>query len=287
MPPTVKPGASELDLPAESGHPSGPDHPSASDPPAPPDQPDPAKLCALNTALLRQAGARLGFAGDLTPAAIAGFERYAAEMVVWNRRFNLTRITRPDEIAIQHFLDSLICLRGVPGGIGPAPRCVDIGTGAGLPGIPVKLVRPDWRWTLVESVGKKAMFLDHVVAALGLSGVTVVRARAEDLARDPAHRGAYDLATARAVARLPVLAAYVLPLLRAGGRLLALKGEAVEDEVVAMRPALDRLGGRLIEVQPYHLPGVDRRRHLVVVEKVRRAPAKTQPAPERGSRAGC
>jgi len=237
--------------------------------PAPPDA---AGLCALNTALLRRAGARLGWAGDLSPDAVAGFERYAAELVVWNRRFNLTRITRPDHIAIQHFLDSLVCLRGVPAIWGPSVRCIDVGTGAGLPGIPLKLVRPGWRLTLVDSVGKKVAFLRHVVEVLDLTDVEVLHARAEDVARDPARGGSYDLAVARAVAALPVLAAYALPLLRPGGRMVALKGAAIADELAAVAPVLESLGGRLIEAQPYRLPGIDHVRHLAIVERVRAWP---------------
>lgn len=239
------------------------------DAPDPPDSPDPATLCALNSALLRQVGARLGFGDDLTPEVVARFERYAAEMVVWNQRVNLTRITRPDEIAIQHFLDSLICLRGLREGTGASLRCIDVGTGAGLPGLPLGIVRPDWRLTLVDSVGKKTAFLSHVVEVLAMPGVTVLHARAEDVGRMPAHRATYDLAVARAVVALPVLAEFLLPLVTVGGRMLVLKGSEIDAEVAAMRPALGMLGGRLVEVQPYTLPGVEHTRHLVVVEKVR------------------
>ncbi len=250
------------------------------DSPAPPSvpsvsirDPDPATLCALNTALLKQAGARLGFADDLTPDAVARFERYAAELVVWNQHVNLTRIIRPDDIAIQHFLDSLICLRGLPDAAqARALRFIDVGSGAGLPGLALKIVRPDWPVTLVESVGKKTAFLDHVVDVLGLRDVTVLHARAEDVGRDPAHRAAYDLALARALAPLPVVAEYLLPLLRAGGRMLAQKGADIEVELVTARRALHLLGGRLVETQPYTLPGVDRPRHVVIADKVRPTP---------------
>jgi 16S rRNA (guanine527-N7)-methyltransferase len=245
------------------------DAPVMGDAPDPSDAPDPATLCALNSALLRQVGARLGFEEDLTPEVVARFERYAAELVVWNQRVNLTRITRPDEIAIQHFLDSLICLRGLPEGSAASLRCIDVGTGAGLPGLPLGIVRPDWRLTLVDSVGKKTAFLSHVVEVLAMPGVTVLHARAEDVGRMPAHRATYDLAVARAVVALPVLVEFLLPLLKVHGRMLVLKGSEIDAEVAAMRPALGMLGGRLVEVQPYTLPGVEHTRHLVVIEKLR------------------
>lgn len=246
-------------------------------------QPDPqheramADRCDLNTALLRRVGAQLGFEADLSAAAVARFERYASEIVVANAGLNLTRITRPDEIAIRHFLDSLICLRG----LGPLAeretlRLIDVGAGAGLPGLALKLVRPGWQLSLAESVGKKARFLEGLVAqpALGLAGTRVLCARAEDLGRAPEHRAAYDLALARAVAALPTLVEYLLPLLRVGGRALALKGAEIGAELDAAAPAIEALGGRLVEAQPYRLPGLPEARHLIVIEK-------RSPTPER------
>ncbi len=233
-----------------------------------------AAVDALDVALLQRAAADVGLGDVLTPAAVASLEHYAAEMVAWNQRVNLTRITAPGEIAVLHFVDSLVCLRGI-GAAGAADQplaCVDVGAGAGLPGIVLQLVRPAWHVTLVEAVGKKAAFLAHAVGVLGLDRCTVVHARAEDVAHQPGHRAAYDVAVARAVAALPVLAEYLLPLLRVGGRMLALKGEAVDAEVAALAPALAILGGRLVDVMPYRLPGLERVRHLVIAEKVARTP---------------
>jgi len=216
----------------------------------------------------------MGFALD--PEAVARFERYAAQLVVWNARVNLTRITRPDEIALQHFLDSLVCLRALPPGA-DAPEaalaCIDVGTGAGLPGLALKIVRPAWRLTLVEAVGKKVAFLEHVVGTLGLVDVTIRHARAEDLGRDPAHRERYDLAVARAVAPLATLAEYLLPFVRPAGRMVAQKGEVVLGELAAAGPAIALLGGHLLETLRYEIPGLAHARHLVVVEKVQPTPA--------------
>ncbi len=254
----------------------------------------PDKLCALNSALLTRLAHKEGI--DLPPEAVRAMERWAAELVVRNARDNLSRLTRPDEIAVQHLVDSLISLRALPEAVGerrvdsvaehgsetssrdaehadrPAFSLLDIGSGAGLPGVPLAIVRPNWQVTLVESGGKVADFLRHVAAVLDLDNVTVVQARVEALGRDPAHRGRYDAVTVRAVARLSTLVEYALPLLVEGGRLVALKGADARAEVEAAAPALEALGGRVVDVMPYNLPGLERTRHLVVVDKVRTTP---------------
>jgi 16S rRNA (guanine527-N7)-methyltransferase len=229
---------------------------------------------ALDGELLARVAAARGVA--LSQSHIAAFEHYAAELVDWNTRVNLTRIVGPDEIAVRHFLDSLVCLRGLADDVAPAEAlsCIDVGSGAGLPGLALKIVRPAWRMTLVESVGKKTTFLRHVVDVLGLRDVTVLTARAEEIGRDPAHRERHDLAVARGVADLPVLAEYLVPLLRVGGRMLALKGEGGPDEASRTAPGLLILGAHLIDVQPYDLPGVPGTRHLVIAEKTAPTPAK-------------
>jgi 16S rRNA (guanine527-N7)-methyltransferase len=223
-----------------------------------------------NTPILERAGARLGFGGDLTPEAVTALQRYASLIVLGNARQNLTRILRADEIATRHFLDSLGCLRGLGRLEGADLRCVDVGAGAGLPGIPLKIVRPGWRMSLVESMVKKAMFLEKAVGpeGLGLDGVEVLRMRAEELGQAVGHRQSYDLAVARAVSRMSVLAEYLLPLVKVGGRCLALKGADARAEVEAAMPAIELLGGRLVEVAAYSLPGVTDERFLVVIEKV-------------------
>jgi 16S rRNA (guanine527-N7)-methyltransferase len=229
---------------------------------------------ALDAQRLVQVAADLGCA--LSADEVAACELYAAELVAWNRRLNLTRLTTPEAIAVQHLADSLVCLWGLPPGQdGPAAAldCVDVGTGAGLPGLALKIVRPAWQVTLVDAAAKKVAFVAHAIDVLGLTGAVAVHARAEDLGRAPHQRAAHDVAVARAVAALPVLAEYLLPLVRVGGRMLALKGADIAVELAALDPALALLGGRLVAVQPYRLPGLDTARHLVVVEKTRPTPA--------------
>jgi 16S rRNA (guanine527-N7)-methyltransferase len=211
----------------------------------------------------------------LSPAQLAQFAAYAAELRRWNERINLTAIADEEGIVTRHFLDSLRC--ALSWGASPA-SLVDVGAGAGFPGLPLKILRPTLRLTLVESIAKKAAFLEHMVDLLGLADVEIVDARAEAAGRDPAQRERYDVAVARAVAELRVLAEYCLPLCRVGGRFLAPKGAHIESEVQAALPAIERLGGRLLAVETVQLPQLEPR-SLVVVEKVALTPAQYPRAP--------
>ena len=221
---------------------------------------------------LLAAGARSLLNLELTPHQLAAFQVYADELVRWNQEFNLTGITDPAGIQIKHFLDSLSILSVLPPGSGPA-SVIDVGTGAGFPGLPLKIVRPELALTLVEATGKKVAFCEAMVDRLGLPDVTVLKARAEDLGQDPAHRERYDWVLARAVAELPVLAEYLLPLARLGGHALAQKGEGAPAETQAAAGALRKLGGELEQIVPVELPGLDDKRYLVVLKKIAPTPA--------------
>ena len=206
----------------------------------------------------------------LTAAQLDLLAHYEQELIEWNARFNLTAIRSLQEIRTKHFLDSLTCLLVLRET--PPERLVDIGTGAGFPGIPLKVIYPKLQLTLVESVGKKAEFCRHVVRTLGLSGVEVVQERAEVLGQSPAHREKYDWAVARTVAILPVLAEFLLPLVRVGGGMLAMKGESGPAEAHAAERALRLLGGHLRQLLPVTLPAVVEERYLVVVDKIAATP---------------
>jgi 16S rRNA (guanine527-N7)-methyltransferase len=206
----------------------------------------------------------------LSTRQVEALERYEKELISWNERFNLTAIREPESIRIKHFLDSLSCLLALREA--PPSRLVDVGTGAGFPGLPLKIVIPTIRLTLVESVGKKAEFCRHMVDVLGLEGVDVLHARAEEIGQMRGQRGLYDWATARAVASLPVLLEYLLPLVRIGGRVLAQKGESGPTEVQASERALHILGGQVHQLIPVHLPGVAEDRYLVVINKIAATP---------------
>ena len=208
----------------------------------------------------------------LSEAQLAQFETYTAELVEWNSRFNLTRITDYDAVQVQHFLDSLAVLIGAGDAFPNGARVVDVGTGAGLPGLALKIARPDLRVTLADSVGKKVQFLAHMIERLGLTDTVAVHARAEELGRDRAHRAAYDVAVARAVADLAVLAEYLLPLVRIGGTAIAQKGAHGEEEVARAVKAIRTLGGGPPRLTVYRLPGLDDPRSLVLIPKTRPTP---------------
>jgi 16S rRNA (guanine527-N7)-methyltransferase len=177
-----------------------------------------------------------------------------------------------ESIRTKHFLDSYSCVLAWKGM--PPLRLVDVGTGAGFPGIPLKIVYPTMHVTLVESVGKKAMFCQHIISKLGLEDVEVIQARAETLGQNPAHRETYDYAVARAVANLNTLSEYLLPLVKVGGTMLAQKGESGPAEAQSAEKAMKLLGGKLKQLIPVHLPGVADDRFLVLVDKVAATPPK-------------
>jgi 16S rRNA (guanine527-N7)-methyltransferase len=154
----------------------------------------------------------------------------------------------------------------------PPDRLIDVGTGAGFPGIPLKILYPNMELTLVESVGKKATFCEHIVNVLGLEDVEVIHARAEDIGQDTNLREEYDWAVARAVANLNVLSEYLIPLVKVGGHMLAQKGENAPIEAQSAEKAIEILGGKLEQLIPVNLPGVVDDRYLVVVEKIAATP---------------
>lgn len=200
----------------------------------------------------------------LADEQLAQLRIYADELAAWNAHTNLTAITDREGIYVRHFLDSLALAPLL--GAGPG-SLVDLGSGAGFPGLPLKLLRPELSLTLVDSVGKKTAFLEHLVRRLGLSGVRVLTARAEELGRAAGERAAHEIVTARAVAELRVLVEYGLPLLNVGGRMLAPKGAGAHEEAAAAARAIALLGGRLVAVEPVVLPGVEPRA-VVVIDKV-------------------
>ena len=212
----------------------------------------------------------------LTGEQQKAFQVYYEELVAWNQRFNLTAIVEYEQVQIRHFLDSLSCLLADEARLAlrqPNSQVIDVGTGAGFPGIPLKLVCPDIHLTLLEATGKKVTFLEHMIERLPLRQARAIKARAEELAHDPAYREQYDLVLARAVAELPVVIEYTLPFCRVGGWVVAQKGESGAAEAWAADQAIALLGGELRRVLPVHLTGLPEDRSLVVI-------CKRSPTPE-------
>jgi len=216
---------------------------------------------------LRDSAAALGVTlGDDAIARLAGFMRLLLDH---NERFNLTAITDPREIAVKHFLDSLACLTVMPEEL---QALCDVGSGAGFPGIPIAIARPDLRAALIESTKKKCRFLETCTSHLALTNVRIICARAEDAGRDPQLRASFEMVVSRAVASLPVLAELCLPLVTRGGIFIAMKGPEGRKQAAAAGSAIGTLGGALESIQVLTLPEGAGQRSLVVVRKVAATP---------------
>jgi 16S rRNA (guanine527-N7)-methyltransferase len=220
--------------------------------------------------ILARGAAELGL--QLTDHQLDQFEVYYRELADWNQRMNLTSIIEYSEVQVKHFLDSLTVCLALPGGLAPGAAVVEVGAGAGLPGLALKLVFPDSRLALVESVAKKTAFLRHLVEVLALDRVEVYTGRAEEMARHPELRESFDLVLARGLAKMPALLEYTLPFCRVGGRVVAWKHGGIDDELAGAARALNTLGGRLTGVLPVGVTGLTDNRVLVVVDKVKPTP---------------
>lgn len=239
---------------------------------------------------LLQAGAcELG--AELNREQLSAFSLYMNEMLKWNQRANLTAITAPDEIQTKHFLDSLTCLLAFPGykpsegatangGLierlqrGAGLSCIDVGAGAGFPGLPLKICLPEMRLTMVDSVGKKTNFLSHVTSLLKMEGVRVLNVRSEDLAHQHEERESYDLVVARALSKLAVLAELCIPFCRIGGRVIAPKKGDLSDEMKEAQHAVDLMGGVYRDLIPVRLSLLEEERFLVSIDKISPTPGR-------------
>jgi 16S rRNA (guanine527-N7)-methyltransferase len=217
---------------------------------------------------LRSAATTLGI--NLTSSQIEQFEVYYRELISWNQKVNLTAITDYIDVQIKHFLDSLTLTAAF--NEKSELRVIDIGTGAGLPGIPLKIALPQISLTLLEATAKKTRFLEHIVSLLGFKEVTIITGRAEEIAHKTEFREKYDIALSRAVAALPTLIELSLPFCTVGGRFIAMKKGDIWQETSRSEKALEIIGGKLTEIKTVTLEGLEDERVLVIIDKIKSTP---------------
>ena len=209
---------------------------------------------------------------SVTEKQIGQFVAYSALLKEWNEKINLTAIVDDDGIAVKHFLDSVLPLAHVE--VPEGASLADVGTGAGFPGLPIKILRPDLKVTLIDSLQKRIRFLETVCKDLSIEDVTCIHGRAEELGKDKAYREQFDVLVSRAVANLKVLCEYCLPFVKVGGVFVALKAQELDEELALAKPMIGELGGKIKAVIEAPLPESDMVRKLVVISKVLPTPPR-------------
>ncbi len=207
---------------------------------------------------------------SLTDEQIEKFYTYMELLLEWNEKINLTAITKPEEIVLKHFIDSMTIAQYISQGA----KVVDVGTGAGFPGIPLKIIRDDLEVTLLDSLNKRVNFLNEVIDRLQLTNMSAVHSRVEEFGKNKNYREKFDVATSRAVANLSTLAEYQIPLVKLDGVCISMKGSDVENELASTENAIILLGGKVERVDQFQLPKSDMNRSVVVIRKCKSTPAK-------------
>lgn len=201
---------------------------------------------------------------------IKSFEKYMNLLLEWNEKINLTAITQPEEIKLKHFVDSLTVLKY----INDDDKVIDIGTGAGFPGIPLKIMNKNTKITLLDSLNKRINFLNIVIEKLDLSNIQAIHGRAEEIARNKFYREKYDVVVSRAVANLSTLTEYMLPFVKVGGKCICMKGANVNEELERAQNAIKELGGEIERVDNFYLSDNDNERNIIVIKKIKKTKSK-------------
>ncbi len=207
---------------------------------------------------------------ELTELQLEQFYKYMEILIEWNKVINLTAITEPEEIIKKHFIDSLTILDKID----KKNSIIDVGTGAGFPGIPIKIAFPEIKVVLLDSLNKRVNFLNEVIQKLDLKNIKAIHGRAEEFAKNKNHREKYDIALARAVAQLNVLAEYLIPFVKIEGKCLCMKGSNCEEEIVISKKAIDLLGGKIVGSNKFFIPNTDIKRNIIEIFKVKKTPIR-------------
>lgn len=199
---------------------------------------------------------------------LSQFYEYMNLLLEWNEKINLTAITEPEEVILKHFIDSLTINKYIE----KNKSIADVGTGAGFPGIPLKIYRPDLNVTLVDSLNKRINFLNEVIVKLDLKDINTVHSRIEDFGKDKKYRESFDYVTARAVANLTILSEYLIPISKVNGKCICMKGNDIEEEVNNSKNAINLLGGKIDKVDYFELPNSDISRNVIIIDKIKNTP---------------
>ena len=207
---------------------------------------------------------------EFTEEQLKKFYDYMNLLIEWNQKINLTAITEPKEIILKHFIDSLTINKYIQ----QNSTLADVGTGAGFPGIPLKIIRSDLKITLVDSLNKRINFLNDVIEKLDLKGIEAVHSRIEEFGKNKKYRESFKNVTARAVANLTVLSEYLIPIAKIGGQCICMKGNDIKEEVDNSRNAIKTLGGKISKIDYFELPDSDISRNMIIIDKIKNTPNK-------------
>ena len=207
---------------------------------------------------------------EFTEKQLIKFFKYMELLLEWNKKINLTAITEPEEVILKHFIDSLTISKYIE----ENKTLADVGTGAGFPGIALKIYRNDIKITLVDSLNKRINFLNEVIEKLDLQDIETIHSRIEDFGKNKKYREKYDYVTARAVANLSVLSEYLIPIAKIDGQCICMKGNNVEEELNTSKNAIKFLGGIIQKVEKFNLPKSDIERNMIILKKIKNTPAK-------------
>ena len=206
----------------------------------------------------------------LNEKQINQFYTYMNLLLEWNEKINLTAITKPEEIILKHFIDSMTIAKEIK----EEARLIDVGTGAGFPGIPLKIIREDMEVTLLDSLNKRILFLQEVINQLSLTKVEATHSRVEEFGKNKKYRESFDYATSRAVANLSTLSEYLIPLVKVNGCCISMKGPDIKEEIQQSKKAILLLGGKIEKIHNFQLPKSDIKRNVIVIRKVKKTPPK-------------